>query len=406
MKIFKNALLFILKTAAVMGLIFLSLLGWGLLIFAQTPGGLFDSKPIPLYWVLIDLLIILPLNIAVIVIAAVFLSRLGVESGPEKPKLWKRIVHPAAIIAAAGAVTAIIASKDIIDEKFTDISVNQYVARSDEIVTYENSGDLYGDGMFDTDIRRASMLFDYDKMTVTFLYRMSWEHVKQVQLKENGFVPSDDHILQFKNPLRDGGEVRVYYDKNGDGTSLRPSFKTCAVTVEHLGKTYGAYFEPQPMDFESCLEDIYALENRHLKTVPYRDNEMLPYAGSLKSDTIFLDPENNKLYLVYVDTSGFGVPNVRLGEYELVETNRIENVFIQAEFDLENGDKLCAFVNEDQTKYANDPVMNWRTEITNGLALKYSGKLYMTEFNTNRHYHDFASSTGAVSHLGDRTTIE
>lgn len=351
-----------------------------------------------------------------VIAASVFLSRIGAgrddkSENSEKPPRWKKILRPAGIIdpvviiVAAVVICAPILTKDVIGGKNEVRSVKADVAGADEIVTYENSGDLYGDPMFDTDIYRDSMLLDYDKMTVTFLYRMNYCDYKQVQLTEDGFLPDENHILQFKQPLRDGGEVRVYYDKNGDGTSLRPSFKTCAVTVENDGKVYGAHFDSEPLGFESCLDDLYALEERGLETKVYRNNELPSYAGNVKSDTLFFDPENRRIYSVYLDTSGFGVANVRLEEWELVETEKIENVFIQAEFDLQNGNKLYAYGNEDYTEYASDPILKWQLTITDGLALKYNGKLYKTEFGVNRNRHDFMHSTGAVDYRTDCTSI-
>lgn len=407
MNVLKSILLFMLKSAVIAALLLGSVIGWAFLILFQTPGGLFTNQHIPIYWMLFDLLILLPLNIAVIIIVSILLSRIGSEkdSSPKKP-VWKKIVHPAAIIMAAVVICVPIFLIDYIKEKFTELSVKADIARADEIITYENSGDLYGDALFDSDIYRASMLLDYDKMTVTFLYRMSRETVKQVQLVENGFTPNDEHILQFKNPLRDGGEVRVYYDKNGDGSSIPPSFKSCAVIVEHSGRVYGAHFDPEPMEFESCLDDLYALEDIGLKAVVYRENELLPYAGNVKSDTIFLDPGSKKLYLVYLDSSGFGVAHICLDEFELVEAEKVEDVFIQAEFELNNGNKLYAYGNEDYTKYAGDPILKWYLEKTDGLALKYNGKLYVTTFGVNRNTHDFLHSTGVVSSAKTSTTIE
>lgn len=394
MKILKNVLLFILKVAVIAGMLYFSVLFWLILLFS-TPW---------LLWV------ILPLNIALIVFFAVLLSRIGTSKNAEKPPLWKRIVHPAAIIASAAAIVTLIVAKDLIKEKLTDITVNLYAWQADELITYENSGNQYipslYDSLFDTKIRRDSMLLDYDKMTVTFLYRMDGDHKKRVRLYENSFVPNDDHILQFKNPLRDGGEVKIYYDKNGGGSSLRPSFRTCAVTVEHSGKVYGAHFDPEPMRFESCLEDIYALEEKDLETVAYHENEMPSYAGNVKSDTIFLDPENDKLYIVHAVAPGFDFARVCVDEFDLIKTDKIKNVYIQAEFELKNGNKLYACTSDDYTKYANDPALNWVTKTNDYMALKYDGKLYETEFRINIHEYDFLNSIGAVSSPNVCTSIE
>ena len=151
---------------------------------------------------------------------------------------------------------------------------------------------------------------------------------------------------------------------------------------------------------------MYALEERGLETAVYRNNELPSYAGNVKSDTLFLDPESRKIYSVYLDTSGFGVANVCLEEWELVETNKVKDVFVQAEFDLQNGNRLYAYGKEDYTKYAGDSVLKWQLKNTDGLALKYNGKLYKTEFGVNRNTHDFMHSTGAVDHRTVCTTIE
>ncbi len=394
MKALKKILLFILSSAVIAVMICFSVYAWGFLTFLQA-GSLFRQKP-PVYWLVFDYAFLLPFNICLIVLAAILLSRIGTDKSDGKKSFWRMAAKPAAVIASAVAVCVLYLYKDTIEYKMTDALVNTYVRQADEIICYENSGNLYGDGMFDTDIKRSSMLLDYDRMTVTFMYRVSRDQYKRVELFENGFVPDDGHILQFRNPLKDGGEVRVYYDRN-NGDSLRPSIRSCAVTVERDGKTFGAHFEPENIDFESCLEDIYAFESRGLETLTYHDNELLPYSGGVKSDTVFIDYENKKLYFVYFDDSGFGIARVCCDEFEMTETNRVENVFLQAEYDLENGGKLYAYGNEDYTKYAYDTVLKWQTAKTDGLILEYDGKLYRVDINTlNGHRYDFLHSTGAV----------
>ncbi len=399
MKALKNILRFILSSVVITGLLVVSCLGWGLLVWIQTPGGLFDPAPIPLYWKVFDLAILLPINIGLIVLAAVLLSRIGADKTAEKKSFWRKAAQPAAVIAVSVVICLAFLMKDTIISnikyKIENDLVNAYVKQADEIVFYENSGDVNG-RLFDTQFNRSSALLDYDNMTVTLLYTVDLDQYYRVELAVNGFVPDDSHILQFKNPLEDGGEIRVYYDKN-NGDSLRPSIRSCAVTVEQGGKVYGAHFEPVRLEFESCLEDVYALEERELEALPYHTNEMLPYAGGIKSDTMFIDYENKKLNLVYVDDSGFGVRRVCCDEIDLVETNKVEGVFLQAEFELESGGKLYAYGNENYTKYVGDPILEWQTEKTDGLVLDYDGKLYCAKINTlNGNRYDFLHSTGAV----------
>ncbi len=398
MKVLKNILRFILCTTVIAALLLVSCIGWGFLVLIQTPGGLFSPSPIPLFWKIFDLAILLPINIGLIVLATVLLSRIGADKTTEKKSFWRKAARPAAIIAVSVVISSFILMKDTIkseiEYKIENDLVNDYVEQADEIVPYENSGDL-NDGLFDTQLNRSSALLDYDRMTVTFLYTGSWDRYNRVELLENGFVPDDSHILQFKNPLKDGGEFRVYYDKKYDAR-IRPSVCSCAVTVERNGKVYGAHFEPVDMEFESCLEDVYTLEERGLEALPYHTNEMLPYAGGIKSDTIFIDYENKKLHLVYVDDSGFRVRRVCCDEIDLTETDKVEGVFLQAEFELESGGKLYAYGNENYTKYVGDPILEWRTKNTDGLVIEYDGKLYCTEINTNRNLYDFLHSTGAV----------
>ncbi len=398
MKVLKKILLFIFSAAVIAVIIGFSVYAWGFIVLFQS-GSIFRPKP-PVYWMVFDYMFLLPFNISLIVLAAILLSRIGEDKSTAEKSLpkrtAKRAVKSAAVIALAVGAVVLYSYKDTIEYKMTDAKVNAYVRQADEIICYENSGDKYMDGMFDTDIKRTSMLLDYDGMTVTFLYRMSGDIYKRVELSEGGFVPDEDHILQFKNPLEDGGEVRVYYDKN-NGDSRRPSIRSCAVTVEHNGKVFGAHFVPENLDFESCLESIYALEDSGLETLIYHDNELLPYTGGVKSETLFIDYDNKKLHFVYFNDSGFGVPRVCCYEYELTETDKVENVYLQAEYTLESGTKLYAYGNEDYTKYAYDTVLKWQTATTDGLVLEYDGKLYRVDINTlNGHHYDFLHSTGAV----------
>ncbi len=399
MKALKNILRFILCSVVIAGLLFASYWGWVLLLFVQTPGGLFDSAPIPLYWKVFDLAILLPINIGIIILIAVILSRIGTDKTAEKKSFWRKAAQPAAVIAVSVVICLAFIMKDTIKSKIKynaeNNLVNSYVEQADEIVPYENSGDV-NENMFKTRLNRSSALLDYDNMTVTFLYCVDLDQYYRVELAVNGFVPDDSHILQFKNPLEDGGEIRVYYDKN-NSNGLHPSIRSCAVTVERGGKVYGAHFEPVRLGFESCLDDVYMLEERGLEALPYRTNEMLPYAGGIKSDTMFIDYQNKKLHLVYVDDSGFGVRRVCCDEIDLVETNKVEGAFLQAEFELESGGKLYAYGNENYTKYVGDPILEWQTEKTDGLVLDYDGKLYCAEINSlNRNRYDFLHSTGTV----------
>ncbi|MBD5130286.1 MAG: hypothetical protein HDT43_10275 [Ruminococcaceae bacterium] len=395
MKLLKNIFLFIFKVVLIAALLVGSVIFWGFTVFIQTPGSLFHSEPMPVYRVIFDLVFLLPLNIALIVLAAVLLSRIGAEKNAPQKGFWRKAAQPAAIIVSSIALCSLYFLKDTIEYKATDILVNVYVGQADEIISYENSGDV-NERLFDTQIKRSSVLLDYDRMTATFLYRLSWDHYKRVELFENAFVPDESHILQFRNPLKDGGELKVYYDMyNGD--SLRPSIRSCAVTVERDGKIFGAHFEPEQMDFESCMERVYALEDSGLEALKYHENEMLPYTGGIQSDTVFIDYDNKKLHFVYLDASGFGVRRACCDEFDLTETDKVENVFLQAEYTLKNGAKLYAYGRENYTKYAGDPIMNWETEKTDGMVLEYGGKLYVTEINSlNRYRFDFLHSTGAV----------
>lgn len=97
----------------------------------------------------------------------------------------------------------------------------------------------------------------------------------------------------------------------------------------------------------------------------------------------------------YANTFRIGV--VRYDEVDLTETDKVENVFLQAEYALENGGKLYAYGNEDYTKYAHNTVLKWQTAKTDGVVLEYDGKLYRAEVNsTNKQRFDFLHSAVAV----------
>lgn len=405
MKKLKSVIIFLVSAFIIAVLLVFSYYFWGTLLFVQTPGGLFNKGHLPLAAKLVDLLVILPANLGLIFLTAYGLSRIGRKNNREekitltkqpqafsKKAAWKKAAVPCAGIALAAVFSFVYLNKYAIGAKIDEISVNGLVKNADEIITYENTGDLYV-RFFDTDIKKGTALIDYDKMTVTFIYNMSWAQYKTVQLAENGFIPRSKHTLQFKNPLNEGGEIRVYCDNN-DG-SFNLGFKSCAVTVDHEGKSYGAEFEPEPMCFESCLAELYVLEDSDLERITYHDNEMFPYTGNVKSDTLFIDYENKKLYFVYTHDSGLDNKAVYISEEDFTEVNSVENVYIQAEYDLQNGGKLYAYGKEDYARKASDPILNWETEKTDGIVLKYGGKLYETKINVTSKCYDFMHSTGA-----------
>ncbi len=409
MKKLKSVLLFLLSSLIISALLIFSYYGWGVLLFVQRPGGLFNKGDLPLAAKLVDLFLILPLNIGIILLTAYGLSRIGKgkkkaeeipQTSPEAPPQqikaskkfsWKKIIVPCCSIALAMVLGFLYLNKYWIDAKIESLSVNRLVNNADEIIPYENTGDLYT-CLFDTDISKGTALIDYDKMTVTFMYHMSGDQYKTVQLKENGFIPRSKHTLQFKNPLKDGGEIRVYYDN--EDTEFNAGFKSCAVSLDYEGKSYGAEFEPEAMQLESCLDTLYQLDESDLERITYHDNEMFPYTGNIKADTLFIDYENKKLYLVYTHDSGLDNKAVYISEEDLEEVSEVKDVYLQAEYDLKNGGKLYAYGKEDYTLKASDPILNWETEKTDGIVLKYGGKLYEAEINATRNHYDFLHSTG------------
>ncbi|MCM1298858.1 MAG: hypothetical protein NC203_09545 [Firmicutes bacterium] len=407
MKKSKQVLLFLLSVLIISVMILLSCEGWGILLFIQRPGGLFNKGDLPLAAKLADLFLILPVNIGIIFLTAYGLSRIGKgkakngEAAPQgKPAAkkfsGKNLIAPSVSVAAAMVLIFTIRfidyNKPEIKAAVKNVSVTVLVNNADEIITYDNSGNIYSP-FFNTDIRKSSALIDYDKMTVTFMYKMSGDRYKTVQLAENGFIPRTKHTLQFKNPLNEGGEIRVYYD-NTDKT-FNDGFKSCAVSLDYNGKSYGAEFEPEPMDFDSCLDDLYRLDDSSLERIVYHDNEMFPYTGNISSDTLFIDYENKKLYLIYTHDSGLNNKSVYISEKNLEEVTEVKDVYLQAEYDLENGGKLYAYGSEDYTLKAADPVLKWETQKTDGLVLKYGDKLYCAKINTTSDYFDFLHSTGA-----------
>lgn len=409
MKKLKSVLLFLLSSLIISALLVFSYYGWGFLLFVQRPGGLFNKGDLPLVAKLVDLFLILPLNIDIILLTAYGLSRIGKgkkkaevipqtdrEVTPQQIKAskkfsWKRIIAPSCSIALAMVFSFFYLNKYLIEAKIENLSVNSLVNSADEIIPYENTGNLYP-RLFDTDISRGTAHIDYDKMTVTFMYHMDGAQYKTVQLTENGFIPRNKHTLQFKNPLKDGGEIRVYFD-NKD-TENRAGFKSCAVSLDHEGKSYGTEFEPEPMQLESCLDTLYQLDESDLERIVYHDNEMFPYTGNIKSDTLFIDYENKKLYLVYTHDSGLDNKAVYISEENLEKVSEVKGVYLQAEYDLKYGGKLYAYGKEDYNLKASDPILNWETEKTDGIVLKYGGSLYEAKINTTSEYYDFLHSTG------------
>ena len=176
MKFFNYAWKIILMAALLCGMV----IGWFLLAFMMSDG-LFFGGPSAAEWAIIWL--ISAAAAAAYIFLGVKLSRVG-NSRPEKTdSIPKNAKQPLLVIIPSIALTVIVFAFPELQYNFEEFitakKAQAAIENAEEIIQYEQGGNIYGSTIYGTSVNKDSVLIDYDSKTVTFLFRSPFDECIQ-----------------------------------------------------------------------------------------------------------------------------------------------------------------------------------------------------------------------------------
>lgn len=250
----------------------------------------FASGSLPLFWVIMA-------AIAVGFIAfGVWLSRLGTEKPPKDAPFLKKARQPFLLLAATAAAAALYGAYPEIADSIKEARAKSWVNAADEIVCYQNSGDIYVTIM-NTGLYQSSAAIDYSKMCIAFIYTDTFDEAERVHLRRTGSLPVGN--IQFKAELSDPGKTFYTYHKSDDYRI------TSGVGIEMAdGDLYYAAVDKY-LDFDGISGEIAdALKTADL-VFPYGKKPLPALAMGLETDSVLVDLDGLTLNVVYRSTGGF-----------------------------------------------------------------------------------------------------
>lgn len=309
--------------------------GWFIIVFSMSDG-LFGGGPSMMEFVIF--LLITAAAAAAYIFLGVKLSRVG-NTRPEKTDSFrKKAKQPLLVlipsIALAVLVFAFPSLQYNFEEFITAKKAQKAVKNAEEIIQYEQGGNIYGSTIYDTSVNMDSVLIDYDSKTVTFLFRGSLEQCIQVKLQSGGL--HGEQNFQYGTKLDSPGKTfTTFYSKEG---------------YEHL--TSGILLEMENGTVYSAeLDNEYLGLSDYpwgkIKTVLETSDISIPYGNTfpdnyfeIEKSTLFLDTKTNTVSVAYCDEGRVGC-----NSYELQKTDKVEDIYLQAEIPLDGGRIIYAYTN-------------------------------------------------------------
>lgn len=227
----------------------------------------------------------------------VWLSRLGTEKPPKDAPFLKKARQPFLLFAATAAVAVLYGTYPEIAESIKEVRAKAWVNAADEIVCYQNSGDI-NVTIMNTGLYQSSAAIDYSKMCAAFIYTDTFDEAERVRLKRTGSLPVSN--IQFKAELSDLGKTFYTYHKSGDYRT------TSGVGIEMAdGTLYYTTVDNKYFDFDGISGKIAdALEAAEL-IFPYGRKPMPALAMGLETDSVLVDLDTQTLSVVYRSSGGF-----------------------------------------------------------------------------------------------------
>ncbi len=236
------------------------------------------------------------------IVFTVWLSRQWNDRPAGDAGFLKKAKTPFLLLLNVTAIALIIGNRGLIEDKFERFRAQRCVASADEVVRYENSGDVYIE-LMGTDLIQSSAAINYSKMQVAFIYHMGYGDVKYVRLQKTGSLP--EKYIQFRAELKEPGRYfYTYYPENAE--EYWDYCHTSGVGIEMAdGSYYYAALDNELLDFDGISARISkAIEKAEL-IIPYGSKPVPALGMGLETDSVLIDLDGMTVAVVYRSTGGF-----------------------------------------------------------------------------------------------------
>lgn len=353
------------KVILMFGLLAAAVTGWLFLLFIQG-GGL--AGPDYSSWSIILDVILIPATVALYIFLCVKISRLGTEKPEKSDSFWKKAKQPLLIIVPVILIAVGVALIDPAERLITELRAKYAVSTADEIIEYQNDRNTLGFTILNTGIKRDSIAIDYSRKTVSFIFYASYEQFEPYRLKK-GDISDKQSSLQYITNLSSPGKTFSTYCYG-----LKPHLTTGLRLEMEDGSVYSAEFETEYLSINAYpwVNIMNAQETADI-VINYGRNSLRENYFGIESNTLYIDTDKNTFSVVSGDEQAMSCTT-----FELVPTDRVEDIYLQAKIDLNIG-TLYTYTGR---LYSND----WEKDRTDGMVLiTKDGRIFADDDESDSH---------------------
>gem|GEM_PF-5519510 len=209
---------------------------------------------------------------------------------------------PVIIFLGTVGYSAVSAANTKIQNTTDKNNASEYLQNADEVITYQNSGDYYGDSILSTGLKESTILINYDEKRVSFVYRGYYDegNLKTFILQPCTDIPKDElqYICKLNSP---GKELKTYSDP-----SVFRYNSTCVTVEMQDGSLWYADMGGEFYNFEYAANAkiVKALEKadevlEYGKNLPEEGDEFPPYTIGVTHNTFCLDHSDMTGNIIY-----------------------------------------------------------------------------------------------------------
>ena len=357
------------KVILMLGILAAAAVGWLFILFSQGDS-LFDGPSEAELF--LDGIFFLA-TVVLYIFLCIKISRLGTEKPEKSDSFLKKAKQPLMIIVPviliAVGIPAGFAAKDAAEDFMEKKQAQHAVNTADEIIEYQNDHDTMGFTILDTGIKRDSIAIDYGSKTVSFIFYGDYEQFKQFRLMK-GEISGNQHLQYITKLSSPGKTLSAYYSGEENmshrTTGLRLEMEDGSVYSAELDKEFLAVYSYPWVNIMNAQEisDI---------VINYGKNSLKENYFGIESNTLFIDSGTKTVSVVSGDEE-----NISCITFELIPTDKVEDIYLQAKIDLDIG-TLYTYTG----RFYRD---EWEKKRTDGMVLiTKDGKIYVDDDESDSH---------------------
>lgn len=354
--------------------------------------------------ILIDIVLCLAIFVLCIFIC-VKISRFGTEKSDSSAGFWKKAKQPLITIIPAVAIAACICVVGPIiydamwDKRYAEREIarqeaherNTIIARetvqnADEIVVYGSGGEIFieenGEKIpyspFGSGVYQPSAAINYAEKTVSLIFHSTDYYNGDMSDELNVFVlesgeniDTQEHLTfmaELSSPGKSFSVYRLHVGEYGNHTGIRLEMEDGSVYSKDVSLN-----PPSSYKFDGLYNDFMKASETADEIIPYGENVMPKNLFGLESNTMYIDYDNNTLYIFYQYGNRIYCYDVILEKTEkVICEDWLDNFYLQAKINLESGGTLYTFTTGNYIESAKDKTDGFALYTKDGELYSYS----------------------------------